>query len=201
MDHVSFQNLVEYAEDELGAKERGEVESHVAACSRCQEQLGAVRRMLEDLRAGELSSPPQSVLARVWSAFRRKRARSEGRLPLLAALRFDSRARMAPAGVRGAPQEQQLLFSQDQLDLDLQIVKDVAAATFFLRGQVLDCEPPPEGLEGIEVRLTDETGTERRRVTDELGRFAFSDLGDGSYSLRVVFEDHDTIVETVVIEA
>ena len=62
MNHVSFETLVDYAEDRLGEAERRRVEEHIADCPRCAEQAAAVRRMLESLEAGELSAPPRGLL-------------------------------------------------------------------------------------------------------------------------------------------
>jgi hypothetical protein len=103
-------------------------------------------------------------------------------------------------GVRGAPRECHLLFSGSTVDADLQIVEDVAAtATFTLRGQVLKGGSLPEELEGIELRVIGADGVERRGLTDQLGCFRFSQLAEGIYSLQIVLDSHDILLESVAV--
>ena len=50
----------------------------------------------------------------------------------------------------------------------------------------------PFDLEGIEVSIALNGNVERRTLTDEFGRFRFSSLPSGTYSLRILLDEHDT---------
>jgi len=56
------------------------------------------------------------------------------------------------------------------------------------------------GLEGFELHLFDAEGIERRSLTDELGRFRFSQLAEGNYSLRIILDDHEVFLKSLHIE-
>ena len=92
-----------------------------------------------------------------------------------------------------------MLFSESTFDLDVQITRDQVPGAYVLRGQVLDNEPQPGGLEGIELRIVDVDGVPRRGLTDKLGRFKFTQLAEGVYSLQVIFEDHEIVLDSVLV--
>jgi len=197
-NHLSFHTLMTYSNDNLNDAERKEVETHLAACSDCQSELALVRRIVGAMRGEDLVTPSSSLIDRILTAFRRKQARLPERPHRRATLQFDSWTKLAPLGVRGTPQERQILFSEDEYDLDLQIARDVESDTFVLRGQILDGEAQPYGLEGIELCLSSSC-IDRYGLTDTLGRFSFSQLSQGDYSLQVILEDQDIFVEPVYI--
>jgi len=83
----------------------------------------------------------------------------------------------------------------------LQIVKDAEDNTFTIRGQLLQANEvyPNADLEGIELRLSQANGNESLRVTDEYGRFHFSHCSPGDYTLHVILDDHDIILEPLTV--
>jgi hypothetical protein len=197
MEHLGFQYLIKYLEGGLDETEHREAEAHLAACAECQRELAGVRRTL--VRVREFVPPPSELLHRVLAAFHRRKARLTGRPRRQAALRSDSWTHLAALGVRGVPQERQLLFTEGAFNVDVQIVRDDLADTFALQGQVLEDEPQPGGMEGIELCIADAAGVERRGLTDQFGCFSFTQLAEGTYSLQIVFDDHDIVLDSVVV--
>lgn len=151
-----------------------------------------------------LTAPEPALLNRIQAAFRRKQKRSDQRPTLPAALKFDNWTQSAALGTRGAvPRERQLLFSEGTFDLDLQIVKDADNDTFSVRGQLLQMDEVylDTSIEGIELHLIGEDDRRSRRVTDEYGRFHFSYCSPGDYTLQVILDDHDIVLQSLTIKA
>lgn len=147
----------------------------------------------------EERGPSEELLRRVVSSFRHHRRRAAQRTAEKALLHFDSWTRMTPMGVRGVAQERQVLFSTPTLDVDFQITREPASEHFTLRGQILG--EYEDSLEGIEVRLYRKGMLYRRVLTDALGCFVFSLLPEGSYTLRVILDDQEIVVEPVDLHA
>jgi hypothetical protein len=196
--HPSFQTLMAYLEKNLSETEQRRVEAHMDDCTECKRELDAVRGMLGAMKRQDLDAPSPNLVERILTAFRRKQARLPERPHRRATLQFDSWTKMAPLGVRGTSQERQVLFSEDEYDLDLQIARDADTDTFVLRGQILDGQAQPYGLEGIKLYLSG-SSADRYGLTDKLGRFSFSQLSQGDYSLQVTLEDQDILVEPVQV--
>lgn len=166
-------------------------------------QLENTEDLLANLQDKSMEAPESSLLDRVTAAFRRKQARKSDRPARPAMLQFDSWTLPAPLGVRGGgTRERQLLYSEDEFDLDIQIVKDADSNSFSVRGQLLnDVEAEPElVLQGIELRLFEAEGEQSRRITDEYGRFHFSYCAPGEYSLQVILEDHDILLTSITVK-
>lgn len=197
MKHVSFRYLVWYVEGNLDRAQREKVEAHVALCADCRRELERMRHLKDGV--GEFVAPPADLVSRVMTAVRRRKARRAERPRYWPALRFDSWTRWAALGMRGTPQERLLLFSEDTFDFDVQIAKGGTAGTFVLRGQVLGKESPPGALEGIELHVVNADGVTRRGLTDEVGCFSFTQLPEGTYSVHVIFDDRDIVLDPVVI--
>lgn len=163
------------------------------------------KHILNQAAKKDWSLPEKSLMDRVTAAFQRKKSRLEERPSLSAALQFDNWAQPAALGMRGnGLRERQLLFSEGEFDLDLQIVKDRDSHAVIVRGQLLpvnDLEFDELALEGIELHMIDDEGAESRRLTDEFGRFHFSNCLPGDYTLRVILEDHDIILKSLAIKA
>lgn len=200
VEHLSVESLLQYLEGEMTSADERESKAHLDACEDCRAKLADVRRMLQGMRAeDELVDPPQGLMGRLAAAFRRRLTRSDERSRREAHLQFDSWAQPAAAGVRGTSHERQLLFSESKWDLDLQIVREGEEDTFALRGQILGEEMDSGELEGIELRVTDSQGTERRGLTDHLGRFNFAQLSGGRYSVHVFLDEYDVVLDSVVL--
>jgi len=204
MKHPNFQKLVDYLDDKLDAGEAQEIKAHVTACAQCETELNRARYLLTTRQDDDLVAPEVNLLNRVVTAFRRQQKRLPERPQRGASLEFDSWTQAAPLGARGIVQERQLLFSEDNFDVDLQIVKDPPHSnTFSVRGQFLNNEAASDvtDLDGIEIRLTNAANAEWRGLADSLGQFSFSQLPEGLYTLSIILEEQDIILEDVELKA
>jgi hypothetical protein len=199
--HIPFTTQISYLEYSLNGPERDKVEAHLDQCSACREAVEATKQTLHNLHHSDLVEPEPSLIQRTLAAFRRQRRRLEDRPQRTAELAFDSWSKMAPVGVRhgGMPANHQMLFTENDLDLDVQVSKDETNGLFVLRGQLLEVNVDLTNLEGIEVLLIDPEGTSQRGLTDDLGQFTFSYLSQGTYTLQVALDDSDLKLEAIVI--
>lgn len=196
MSHPSFQALVDYLDQQLPADERVSVEQHLATCVECEHALTLAQDFLATAQNAE-PTPPQSLVRRAIAAFNRQRSRAQQRLTESAVASFDSWTQVAALGARGVAAEHQLLYSLDTFDLDLQIAPAEPGQPAVVRGQILGDPAQPDGVEGITIRVLHEGEELALRLTDELGRFSISNLPPGSYTLQVVLEERDILIEDV----
>lgn len=196
MKKVDFQMLVDYLQGDLDEVERAVVEQHIQHDPHGREEVARARQTVARLQEAPLAAPPPSLLGRVQAAFQQKRRAQANRVRHEALLQFDSWAQPSPVGVRGLPQERQLLFHQGNYDLDLQVVTDRAANAYIMRGQLLsDSTTVQHELEGIALNLRHPaSGQERRSLTDAYGRFTFSHLDQGNYVLLVELQSYDIVI-------
>lgn len=201
MSHLTFQTLLDYIEDKLPQPERLRVESHLADCGVCREELDAAKSMMHGLEKFHLSAPAPNLVQRTLAAFRRQQQQLTERIAHAATLQFDSKTMSMAFGTRGAAQEHQLLYSFNPFDLDIQISHDPASNTSTLHGQLLSQNEEEQDMMGIQLRLssTDADTDPRLGITDELGRFSFAYLADGDYSLHISFETHDLVIDPLTI--
>jgi anti-sigma factor RsiW len=141
-EYVTFEELVDYVEGRLGASRAEEVNAALAKSPLLQDQVSWIRA-LTDLRPETvLVAPPQSVRAKLESAFRTHAASASvenahpQRAPatsdaaankwwrrLVATLTLDSGTAPLAAGVRGASSaSRQLLYSTQEADIVLSII-------------------------------------------------------------------------------
>ena len=114
-----------------------------------------------------------------------------------ASLEFDSWFQLAAIGVRGVPQERQLLFHEDEFDLDLQVMNDRESETYTIRGQLLGsfADNTPSELEGIALHLKNKTTQQSSTgLTDQYGRFSFSQIDQTDYELFVELKERDIVI-------
>jgi len=70
--------LVAYLDEELGATERAELESHLAGCPECRLALEAERRLSVALTSLSPVEPPPDFEARFWARIAREREHPAG---------------------------------------------------------------------------------------------------------------------------
>lgn len=200
MKHLDFQKAIEYLQKAVPTEEATRIDQHVSGCSQCQEEIEIAHSFLTTPQ--NLSTPAPNLLNRVTAAFKRKQDRLSKRPLRLANLEFDSWNIPSPLGVRGgSPEERQLLYIQDQYDLDVQITKDTNQDAYVIQGQLLDSQTIPTRLDGYEVQLVDPGIVLWRSMTDELGRFTFSYCPPGDYSLRVILDTQDLYLDSLQLQA
>ncbi len=199
MNHPPFHLLIEYLDGNLSPEAQQQVEAHLATCGDCQYELVFANRTLDQGGERGPTAPPANLIRRAVAAFRRKQASLAQRLSTMATLQLDNYAQVAPLGARGMVRERQLLYTFDEYDLDLQIDASNPSTAITLRGQILAHTARPTMLEGIPIHLISQQAGPWLRLTDELGYFGISGLKTDTYSLKVVFEDRDVLIERLVL--
>ena len=202
MKHINFEQLLDYVENKLNSTEHKNVQIHLNTCNNCQTELELAYQVAGVEAKASFAVPKPSLVKRTMAAFRRQKNRSIQLPSIPAILDFDSWTKLAPMGVRGLPQEHQMLYSVDdgRFDIDLQIFKDEIAKAFAMRGQILANSAMPFNLEGIELRLRNTVGTQRYGLTDPLGCFSFTQLSAGDYSLKILFDEYETLLASLSIK-
>jgi hypothetical protein len=190
MKHPSFETLLTYQDGTLTGEEHSAVEAHLnQPCARCQARVQRLGELLQLMATDKTVAPPPPVLRRLVSVFRRLTP-NRPRLPIR--LVFDSWQHAPLAATRGGSQTQQLLFSAEGWDIDLQISAN--AGLVSLQGQILgneslDAQPVPQVLlrSGEALVATTET--------DRLGQFTFPALPFGAYALHIELENSEIAIE------
>lgn len=196
--HTTFQILIDYLEEQLSPDQAVEVTTHLAHCVQCARDLTVARYFLMSMRGSDLQTPQAGLLRRAVAAFRHHQQRLAQRLQQVGDLGYDNWQDRALVGARGLATEHQLLYQVADCDVDLQITHDVTTQTYVLRGQILTTVQPQATIEGSAIHLTDDAMTiERSTLADHLGRFQFSYLPKGSYTLAITFEATDVVINTI----
>jgi hypothetical protein len=195
MTHLNYETLLDYLENRLSAEEQNAVEAHLAeSCPQCNRRLTRLRAVLDATEGDRTVAPPADALKRaIETARSRKRTTQPGPWTrIVAALSFDNRLQLSAAATRGAARVRQMLFTAEQMDIDLQI-KPVGADHDLL-GQVLGTGRSGEELPAF-VRLQSSEGELLRATeTDSLGQFAFREVPSGIYDLVFDFENQEVAV-------
>jgi len=195
MTHLKYDILLNYLQDQLSAEERSQVELHLAEpCWRCGRQLALLRTVLHSTAEDRSVAPPAAVFERAVDIGRSQRElpRRSSWMRVVAALSFDSRLQLSAAGTRGATRVRQLLFSTEQMDIDLQVTP--GRGDNDVLGQMLSTGQPEE-VAPVFVSLQSSTGELLRATeTDSRGQFAFRQVPFGTYDLVFDLENQEVAV-------
>ena len=188
-EHPGLERLVDLAEGRLTIAEVAQTRTHLATCRRCADVAASTERAIQLMRteaAAEAAEEPPEHFVRRAQRLLRQRGAAPKPSPRrwLAELRFDSAARLAPAGVRAlASAGRQLVFSAGDYDLELRVAP-VGDGRYELRGQLL----APWAATG-RVVLTRAAEVLAEATLDELCEFTLPGLRAGDYSLRMELQD------------
>lgn len=186
MIHPSYETLISFIEDQLSESELAKVEKHLSRpCQECSNKIAQLRVVFEAVGEDRTIAPPPAVLSRAVATFKKQPSPSSPRplLRVLAELLFDSRLQLSPMGSRGAARTRQMLFTTQQVDIDLNITPEHRDNN--LVGQILDREQTDEPSVAF-VSLQNETGTLLRSIeADSLGQFTFRQIPSGIYDLVI----------------
>lgn len=194
--HVSFGQLVDLIEDRLKPGERAQLQTHLADCAQCSNELAHLEHLVGLMRTDTAEDAPAPVLAHAVNLFQTQPARMPVALGLrhrlLAALRFDSIG-LAPAfGVRaGEPRARQLLFSAEAHEIDLRI--EPAGAAWIISGQVLG-----ESAAGERAELHGVTG-DTQAAFNAQSEFVLPPVAAGRYKLILHLAHVDVEVDELRI--
>jgi hypothetical protein len=182
MTHLKYETLLNYLENQLSAEGRSEIDAHLAGgCPLCERRLSLLREVLESVAGDRTVAPPANVLKKAVGIAGRERSRPKPWMRVVAALSFDSRLQLSPARLRGTGRTRQMLFTTEQVDIDLQVKP--AGVDHDLLGQVLGAGHSGEAVPAF-VSLQRSGGQPLRATeTDSLGQFAFRQIPSGVYDL------------------
>ncbi len=195
MAHLNYRTLLNYVEDRLSAEDRDKIDAHLAEpCWQCGRRLALLETVLHSMTENRTAAPPEDILKRAVDIGRSRRDQLERKpwMRVVAALRFDSRLQLSSAATRGATRTRQMLFTTEQVDIDLQIKP--GRADNDLLGQMLSTQRAGEAVPAF-VSLQNTTGTLLRATeTDSLGQFAFRQIPPGSYELVFDLENQEVAI-------
>jgi hypothetical protein len=193
MTHLKYETLLDYLEDRLLAEERSEVDAHlVGGCPQCKRRLSLLREVLVSIAGDNTVAPPADILKKAVGIAGRGPFRPKPWMRVIAALSFDSRLQLSPAALRGVGRARQMLFTTEQVDIDLQVKP--AGVDHDLLGQVLGAGHSGEAVPAF-VSLQSSGGQPLRATeTDSLGQFAFRQIPSGVYDLVFDLETQEVAV-------
>jgi hypothetical protein len=183
MLHPTYETLTNYLENQLSDAERAQLEMHLSQpCQKCSVKIDRLRSVLAISAADRTVAPPPDVLKQAIALYQKRV--NPALLPhmrVLAALQFDSRLQASPAAFRGVARTRQLLFTAQEVDIDLQLTPEHGDQN--LVGQILG----PKQNQQIPlafVSLQNKTGKLLKGAeTDPYGQFAFRQILPGVYDL------------------
>lgn len=192
MPHLKYDILLNYLEDHLSAEERSKVDMHLAEpCWQCGRRLTLLRTVLNSVARDRTVAPPEDILRRAVDISRSHRERPERKpwMRVIAALRFDSQQQLSFAATRGVTRTRQMLFTTEQVDIDLQIKP--GRTDNDLLGQMLSTGEAVPAF----VSLQNNAGSLLRATeTDSLGQFVFRQIPPGSYELVFDLENQEVAI-------
>jgi len=198
MSHLSYTTLLSYIGNQLPKAERAKIEEHLFShpCQRCGKNLARLRTVLEAVTEDRSVAPPPAVLRKALDIYRKRPVPSrQPLLQVLAILQFDSRLQLSPLLSRGAVKTRQMLFSAQQVDIDLQITPQ--DGNHSLVGQILVSEQANQPSPAF-VSLKNETGEVLKGTeTDSLGQFTFRQIPPGIYDLVFDLDSQEVAVTSL----
>jgi len=196
LHHIPVSQLADYVEGNLPLTQRVELETHLAICSRCSDDLAQLERLMKLIRTDTSQDAPASVVDRAVRLFRSRTesesASSSFRKRILAVLNFDSKGLPPAFGVRsGKPSARQLLFHADVDEIDLRI--EPADQGWTVSGQVLG----KSAAGGMAVLQG--AGGINEAVLNELSEFVLPPVQAGTYKLVLNLANVDVEIDEIRI--
>lgn len=205
MNCPNFERLVDFVDNRLEERDAAHVAAHLASgCGVCGETTTWYERVRHTVESDDSVAPPSWVFkraVRIFDAPQRKGLRLTERIGhAIASLVFDSFARPALVGVRSTETaNRQLLYRADDYSIDLQI-SGLEHSRADLMGQIL--KEHGEGFDtvcGLKLELAREDDVTIPAVTNEIGEFKLTGLGQGVYQLRVALSEGSITVPNIPV--
>ena len=190
--HISFETLVDIAEDRATSERREAAMAHASSCSACSETLDRLTRLVLMMRSDTAADAPRDVLLSAINICSRDREPVVPRI--VAVLTFDSRNASVAFGMRSLhTRSHQMLYSAQETDVDLRIA--VQNEECIVAGQVIrrDCT-------GGRVRVAGTAGSAETDL-NELCEFTLPAIPLGTYSLIVRLHDLEIEIPQLELKA
>jgi hypothetical protein len=195
MAHIKYQTLLDYLEDQLPPAERSKVNEHLAeTCQQCDRRIAFLRTVLQTVANDHTVAPPADVLKRAVDNVRNRKEEPRSGLwnRVVASLSFDNHMQLSSAATRGSARARQMLFTTDQVDIDLQIKP--GNRDYELLGQMLDARHSGGFVAAFVSLQSNEGQVQKATETDALGQFAFHGVSAGTYDLVFDLDDNQIAV-------
>ncbi len=191
MTHLTYTTLIAYVEQTLSPKTRDSVEAHLSSsCRQCQRRLIQVQTVLGALAGGvETATPPESAARRAMAIFPSQSVTTILQR-IVATLLFDSYRQASLAAVRGAAHSRQLLFTAQDVDIDVQITTERNQTVVL--GQMLSNTVELQPLSPVRLYRANEII--QTTQSDPHGQFAFREVPPGTYDLGVVLQSTEIVL-------
>jgi len=184
MPHLTYTSLLGYIGNELPAAARTKIEDHLFSdsCQQCAGKLTRLQKVLKVVTEDRSVAPPASVLVKAFDVYEKRPILARQPLKqVLAILSFDSRLQFSPMAARGVVHTRQMLFTADDVDIDLQMTPE--DGDHNVTGQVLGSEQAHQSPQAF-VSLQNEAGAiVEGTQTDSHGQFTFRQVPPGVYHL------------------
>lgn len=194
--HTSYARLADLAEKRLTPEEQASIESHLAECKHCAQQLALLNKMMDLMRRDKTEGARTDAFQWVSNLMRPRAAASgAGNSPIrkiIAVLRSELAPFTPVFGERSVPNAtRQLFYEAEGNALDLQIAP--LREGLALAGQILGSSGPGE------VELSGSGGSMRTRL-GESGEFNLAPVAGGNYKLFVRWSDLEIEVPELILE-
>jgi anti-sigma factor RsiW len=195
-DHPTDEELLPYADGTADEATIARVRGHLeAGCRRCAAELETWTRLVGGLTADREPGAPEAVLRRAFALIHGLEVQPSPVQRLLAALRFDSRGQLAPAGARDAlGGSYHQLYGAGEETVELLVEAPAAgSAGWRITGMVSSTAAPELGwsIHGAGPR-----GLFEGR-TDAAGEYTLSDLPCGRYDLEFRAGGREIVVKGI----
>jgi anti-sigma factor RsiW len=193
--HIPYGQLADYVDGDLPLVKRVDLETHLATCSRCSEELTHLEHLIRLMRTDTAEDAPSSVINRAVDLFRFRKvtnSTTDLRRRIQAVLQFNSVGSAPAFGVRsGQPGAHQLLFSAAEYRIDLRI--EPSGQAWVVSGQVLGGST----ANGIAV-LKGPVDINQASI-NELNEFILQPVQAGSYKLLLNLGNFDVEMTEISI--
>ena len=197
MKHFSITEWADFVRDVATEEQNAQMQKHLdEGCSGCRETVHMWKSVTACARQEVSHEPPSSSLRIAKSYFAPfKLASKQATGVEIARLTFDSFARRAQAGFRGAdPLARQLMYQFDDVFIDLRMEPRPATNQVGLVGQIADPRQTSGSVEGVIVSLLRGDETLLHTSTNQFGEFHFSFLPSDLLQLLVRLKETTIVV-------
>ncbi|MCG3125649.1 MAG: hypothetical protein CHACPFDD_00474 [Phycisphaerae bacterium] len=197
----TFEELVAYAAGKTTPQDAARIEQQFAKHAADAQTVKCLRAVLAAGRAGALADPPEATLAAARALYAERRVAKaspsvwaellETARRMIAELVFDSRPQAALAGIRGAGGAYQLAYRCELAEIDVEIEKAAAGASWRLMGQI----SPTGSAQPRCVMLVERGGSIPLTSVDPDEHGVFSlEAAQGAFDLLVILDNSVLVV-------
>jgi hypothetical protein len=201
--HPNLELLAAYGQGRLPAEQAAEIEQHLrSGCSQCTTEFDRLQR-LATLLTDDASIPAMrpGMLQQAKELFRGQGpARRPGTLRRLIGSLVTPPA-VNLAGVRQSQPNQQVLFTAEDYDVDVQLLPEPQQPTWQVVGQVLSRQGLLDERSLLSAALLPDNDRAplHQHATGEFGEFDFTGVPAGTYTIRLRLAGVEILLPGLII--